>query len=282
MPRTAGPAGTKVSDTLGNSTEPARPSPIHNSLLVFSGKGGVGKTTVAVNVALGLAQEGKRVGLLDVDIHGPNAAHMLGAGALAVTASNGRLVPPTGSGGVRVMSMAYLLPETDEPVVWRGPIKGNAIKQFIQDVDWGGLDWLIVDSPPGTGDEPLSVAQLLPGTFGMIVTTPQAVALMDARKAVAFARLLKVRLLGLVENMSGLACPHCGKEIELFPVGEAEKLARELLVPFLGRIPLDPRMVAGGDNGRPILAEDDKSEAAHAFRAIVGRILAAADRSSPT
>jgi len=265
-----------------SSRAPAiQPAPIHNSLLVFSGKGGVGKTTVAVNLALGLALEGKRVGLLDVDIHGPNAAHMLGADALAVTVSNGRLVPPTGAGGVKVMSMAYLLPETDAPVVWRGPVKGNAIKQFIQDVDWGELDWLVVDSPPGTGDEPLSVAQLLPGTFGIIVTTPQAVALMDARKAVAFARLLKVRLLGLVENMSGLACPHCGKQIELFPVGAAEKLARELLVPFLGRIPLDPRMVAGGDSGSPILAVDDKSEPARAFRAIVGRMLAATGEPGP-
>jgi ATP-binding protein involved in chromosome partitioning len=264
---------------------PAAPAPaparIHNSLLVFSGKGGVGKTTVAVNIALGLALEGKRVGLLDVDIHGPNAAHMLGAGALAVTVDDGRLVPPTGVANIKVMSMAYLLPEADAPVVWRGPVKGNAIKQLIQEVDWGEIDWLVVDSPPGTGDEPLSVAQLLPGTFGIIVTTPQAVALMDARKAVAFARLLKVRLLGMVENMSGLACPHCGKEIDLFPVGEAEKLSRELLVPFLGRIPLDPRMVTGGDTGRPILAEDDKSEAARAFRAIVGRILAAADQTSP-
>ncbi|HTW92924.1 MAG TPA: Mrp/NBP35 family ATP-binding protein [bacterium] len=256
----------------------AQPSPIHNSLLVFSGKGGVGKTTVAVNLALGLALEGKRVGLLDVDIHGPNAAHMLGADGLAVTVTNGRLVPPTGAGGVKVMSMAYLLPDTDAPVVWRGPVKGNAIRQFIREIDWGELDWLVVDSPPGTGDEPLSVAQLLPGTYGIIVTTPQAVALMDARKAVAFARLLKVRLLGIIENMSGLVCPHCGKEIELFPVGAAEKLARELLVPFLGRIPLDPRMVTGGDTGRPILSEDDKSEPARAFRAVVGRILAAADK----
>jgi ATP-binding protein involved in chromosome partitioning len=252
------------------------PARIHNSLLVFSGKGGVGKTTVAVNIALGLALEGKRVGLLDVDIHGPNAAHMLGADALVVTARDGHMVPPTGAGGVKVMSMAYLLPDTDAPVIWRGPVKGNVIKQFIQEVDWGELDWLVIDSPPGTGDEPLSVAQLLPGTHGIVVTTPQAVALMDARKAIAFASLLKVRLLGLVENMSGLDCPHCGKPIDLFPAGAGELLARELMVPFLGRIPLDPRMVSGGDSGRPILAAIPDSEAARAFRAIVARLLEAA------
>jgi Mrp family chromosome partitioning ATPase len=258
---------------------PAAPQPslIHNSLLVFSGKGGVGKTTVAVNIALGLALEGKRVGLLDVDIHGPNAAHMLGADALAVTVNDGRLVPPTGVANIKVMSMAYLLPDADAPVVWRGPVKGNAIKQLIQEVDWGELDWLVIDSPPGTGDEPLSVAQLLPGTFGIVVTTSQAVALMDARKAITFAGMLKVRLLGVVENMSGLDCPHCGKPIDIFPAGAAEQLARELMVPSLGRIPMDPRMVSGGDTGHPILAEIPDSAAAVAFRAIVARLLAAAD-----
>jgi Mrp family chromosome partitioning ATPase len=267
-----------VPDEPVNPAAPApQPARIRNSLLVFSGKGGVGKTTVAVNIALGLALEGKRVGLLDVDIHGPNAAHMLGADTLAVTVNDGRLVPPTGVADIKVMSMAYLLPDADAPVVWRGPVKGNAIKQLIQEVDWGELDWLVIDSPPGTGDEPLSVAQLLPGTFGIVVTTPQAVALMDARKAIAFANLLKVRLLGLIENMSGLSCPHCGKPIDLFPVGEAEKLARELLVPFLGRIPLDPRVVSGGDNGRPILAENPDSEAARAFRTIVARLIEAAN-----
>ncbi len=261
------------------SPEHGSPQPprIHNSLLVFSGKGGVGKTTVAVNIALGLALEGKRVGLLDVDIHGPNAAHMLGADALAVTVTEGRLVPPTGVANIKVMSMAYLLPDADAPVVWRGPVKGKVIEQLIKEADWGELDWLVIDSPPGTGDEPLSVAQLLPGTFGIVVTTPQAVALMDARKAIAFANLLKVRLLGLVENMSGLDCPHCGKAIDLFPVGAAEKLAREMLVPFLSRIPLDPRVVSGGDSGRPILTESPDSEAARAFRAIVARLLEAAN-----
>jgi ATP-binding protein involved in chromosome partitioning len=258
---------------------PAAPQPprIHNSLLVFSGKGGVGKTTVAVNIALGLALEGKRVGLLDVDIHGPNAAHMLGADALAVTVNDGRLVPPTGVANIKVMSMAYLLPDADAPVVWRGPVKGNAIKQLIQEVDWGELDWLVIDSPPGTGDEPLSVAQLLPGTFGIVVTTPQAVALMDARKAITFAGMLKVRLLGVVENMSGLDCPHCGKPIDIFPAGAAEQLARELMVPSLGRIPMDPRMVSGGDTGHPILAESPDSAAAVAFRAIVARLIEAAN-----
>jgi len=228
---------------------------ISHKLLIISGKGGVGKTTVAVNLAFSLALEDKKVGLLDVDIHGPNIAKMVGAegknlGALPDGKIEPIFVPP----GVKMVSISPLLKSSDTPVIWRGPLKMKLISQFLSDVDWGDLDFLIIDSPPGTGDEPLSCAQLIPDLTGaIIVTTPQEVALLDSRKAVNFARAVNVQVIGIIENMSGLTCPHCGKEINLFKKGGGEKSARELGVPFLGRLPLDPGIVASGDEGKPFV-----------------------------
>ena len=246
---------------------------VKNRLLVFSGKGGVGKSTVAANLALALSQKGLQVGLLDVDIHGPNLAKMLGVDTKPVEILKKRMTPVSITENLKLISMAFFLERTDMPVVWRGPLKMKAIGQFLGDVEWGQLDWLICDSPPGTGDEPLSVAQLIPATAAIIVTTPQEVSLLDSRKAVTFARLLNLNILGIIENMSGLLCPHCGKKINLFKSGGGEKIAKEYNIPFLGRIPIDPRIVESGDNGRPFMLNQNDSEAAKILADIVEKIL---------
>jgi ATP-binding protein involved in chromosome partitioning len=249
-------------------------SKIKNRLLVFSGKGGVGKSTVAANLGLALANKGLQVGLLDVDIHGPNLAKMLGVEGKRMEAQGAnRILPVSVNGNLKVVSMAFLLENPDLPVIWRGPLKMSAIRQFISDVDWGELDWLIVDSPPGTGDEPLSVAQLVPATGAVVVTTPQEVSLLDSRKAVTFARRLGLEVVGVVENMSGLTCPHCGGKIDLFKEGGGERIAREMEVPFLGRVPIDPGIVQASDSGRPFLVDNPESESAKAFHTIVDKIL---------
>lgn len=247
---------------------------IKNRLLVFSGKGGVGKTTVAANLAVALAQKGMDVGLLDVDIHGPNLAKMLGVeGKRMGSHGENRIIPVPVDGNLKLVSMSFLLASPDLAVIWRGPLKMHAIRQFLSDVDWGDLDWLIVDSPPGTGDEPLSVAQLIPATGALIVTTPQEVSLLDSRKAVSFARKLNLRAVGIIENMSGLVCPHCGKKIDLFKEGGGERVAKEMGVPFLGRIPINPNIVESGDSGKPFVLSHPESEASKAFTQIVENIL---------
>ncbi len=246
---------------------------IKNRILVFSGKGGVGKSTVSANLALALARRGLRVGALDVDIHGPNLAKMLGAGHRPLENGESGIKPARVGDNLKLISMSFLLTEPDLPIIWRGPMKMKAISQFLGDVDWGDLDWLIIDSPPGTGDEPLSVAQLVPATGAIVVTTPQEVSVMDSRKAVLFAEKLNLKILGIIENMSGFTCPHCGKRIDLFKTGGGEKAARELKVPFLGRIPIDPRIVTSGDEGKPFAVEAEDSEAARAFSEIVDKIL---------
>jgi ATP-binding protein involved in chromosome partitioning len=248
---------------------------IKHKLMVISGKGGVGKTTIAVNLAAGLAGKGYEVGLLDADIHGPNVALMLGSEGKKITPAHpGKIRPVRVFPGLQVLSMAFLLENPGQAVIWRGPLKMGVIRQFLSDFQWGGLDYLVVDLPPGTGDEPLSVGQMIPEMEGaVIVTTPQEVALLDARKCVDFTRQIKVPVLGIVENMSGLRCPHCGQEIEIFKKGGGEKAARELGVPFLGRIPLDPRLVSSGDEGKPFLAEYPGSEAAQSLEEIIKKII---------
>jgi len=254
----------KVSKTLAR---------IKNRILVFSGKGGVGKSTVAVNLALALSIRGKKVGALDVDIHGPNLAKMLGVEDKKMDISGEGIKPVQVNENLKLVSMSFLIQDPDMPVIWRGPMKMKVIQQFLGDVEWGDLDWLIIDSPPGTGDEPLSVAQLIPATGAVIVTTPQEVSVLDSRKAVIFAMKLNLKVLGIIENMSGLACPHCGRQIDLFKVGGGELAAADLGVPFLGRIPIDPQIVISGDEGKPFADNRNDSEASRAFREIVEKIL---------
>ncbi|MBL7131268.1 MAG: Mrp/NBP35 family ATP-binding protein [Candidatus Omnitrophica bacterium] len=246
---------------------------IKYKLIVISGKGGVGKTTVAVNLAYGLANKGNRVGILDVDIHGPNIAKMLGIEGKRLMGSELGIEPIEVLPGLKAVSLALLLENKDQPVIWRGPLKMITIKQFLADVNWGELDYLIVDSPPGTGDEPLSVCQLIPDINGaIIVTTPQDVAILDSRKSVLFAKELKVPVVGIIENMSGFMCPHCKKEIDLFGVGGGEKSAQDLNVPFLGRIPVEPEIVKLGDSGQPFVHFKKETQTAKIMDEIINRI----------
>ena len=248
---------------------------IRYKIMVMSGKGGVGKSTVAVNLAAVLALDGQRVGILDADIHGPNVPTMWGTDWKPLQGGNEGIRPVEVLPNVKLISMAFLLPNPDSPVVWRGPIKHTAIKQFLGDVEWGDLDFLIVDLPPGTGDEPLSVANLIEGVDGaIIVTTPQDVALMDSRKTVNFSRMLKVPVIGIVENMSGLNCPECGHLIPLFKIGGGEKAAKDLGVPFLGRIPIDPEVVQKSDSGTPYVVSYPDSEVTKVYNEIAEKCTA--------
>jgi Mrp family chromosome partitioning ATPase len=239
----------------------------------MSGKGGVGKSTIAVNLAAALAQSGRQVGLMDVDLHGPDTPTMLGIEDRRVTGEGGSIRPVAYSPNLKVMSIGFLLPASTDAVIWRGPLKIGLITQFIRDVEWGDLDFLVIDAPPGTGDEPLTVAQLIPDADGaIIVTTPQEVALADVRKSITFCRKLKMRVLGLVENMSGFICPHCGKETHLFKRGGGEKVAAEMGVDFLGRIPIEGAVVEAGDRGDPIVVSHPEGAVAAAFKSIIAKL----------
>lgn len=246
---------------------------IKHSFIVMSGKGGVGKTSVAVNLSYALSQGGKEVGILDVDIHGPNIAMMLGVQKESLYNMGSGIQPVEVTPHLKAVSLALTGHESDMPVIWRGPMKAAVIRQFLSDVNWGDLDYLIVDSPPGTGDEPLSICQHIPNISGaVIVTTPQDVAVLDARKSVQFAKELKIPIAGVIENMSGYVCPHCGKEAPLFKRGGGERAAQELGVPFLGRIPFDPELVELSDAGKPFVSFSADSPSARAFREIVSSI----------
>jgi Mrp family chromosome partitioning ATPase len=245
---------------------------IRHKIVVLSGKGGVGKSTVAVNLAAALMMSGKRVGLLDVDIHGPSIPTMLGLEHKTIQGSEEGLLP-IDIGGLKVMSLGFLLRNQDDAVIWRGPMKMGVIKQFLKDVAWGDLDYLIIDSPPGTGDEPLSVCQLI-GTLdgAVIVTTPQRVATVDVRKSITFCRQLHVPVLGVVENMSGFVCPKCGEVTQILPSGGGKSIAKDMNVPFLGSIPMNPKIAESGDNGRALLGQDSASPIARAMNEIITRI----------
>ena len=246
---------------------------IKHKIVIMSGKGGVGKSTVATNLAFSLSLHGAEVGLLDVDITGPNIPKMLNIENERLMSENGGIIPIILPPHLKVMSMAFLLEDKDTPVIWRGPLKMQAIQQFLGKVVWGNLDYLIIDLPPGTGDEPLSIAQLIPNSSGaVIVTTPQDVALLDSRKAVNFAKALKMPVIGILENMSGLICPHCHKKIDLFKTDGGFKAAKDLAVPFLGKIPIDPKIVETCDNGKPFVLEYSKSESTKVFEGIMGKI----------
>ena len=253
-------------------------SKIRYKIMVMSGKGGVGKSTVSVNVAIGLSLQDFMVGLLDVDLHGPNIPKMLGARDLKLSRKpDGKIGAIKYSPNLKFLSIEPLLPSEDAAVIWRGPLKHSAIRQFIGDIDWGELDYLVIDAPPGTGDEPLTVAKTIPDAYALIVTTPQEVSLIDVKKSIKFCQKTKMRILGIVENMSGFICPHCGKPIDLFKKGGGERLAQELGLRFLGRIPIDPRVVDTGDTGRPFIAAYPESPTAKAFEELIRKIISATE-----
>jgi ATP-binding protein involved in chromosome partitioning len=245
---------------------------IERKVLVMSGKGGVGKTTVAVNLALALAFLKQRVGLMDIDLHGPSTAIMLGLKD-RFQVKGGLLEPIPAAGGLKVASMAALLADQSTSVIWRGPKKIALIRQFLADVDWGELDELVIDSPPGTGDEPLAVAKGVPGVRAVVVTTPQLMSLADVRRSITFCRRVGLPVWGIVENMGPLACPNCGHPLALFGSGGGERLARETGVDFLGTIPFWPELVTAADAGRPLILEEPESVPARAFADLARRMI---------
>ncbi len=248
---------------------------VRRKIAVASGKGGVGKSTVAANLALALQRGGASVGLLDADIYGPSQQLMMGCRERPMVNAEEKIVPVDGQ-GVKVMSLGFLM-DADQPVIWRGPMVMKALQQFIEDVAWGELDYLVVDLPPGTGDAQLTMTQQVPLDGAVIVTTPQDVALIDARKGLAMFRKVSVKVLGIVENMSSFVCPHCGTRSEIFKSGGGRRTASELGVPFLGEIPIDPAVVVGGDAGAPIVASHPDSAAARAFVALAAEVARALD-----
>jgi ATP-binding protein involved in chromosome partitioning len=230
---------------------PKLPIPgVKNLIAVGSGKGGVGKTTVAVNLAVGLASLGYRTGLMDADVYGPNVPLMMGINQTPM--AHGERIQPLEQYGVRLMSMGFLSPG-DKPLVWRGPMLHSVIQQFLRGVDWGELDYLVIDLPPGTGDVQLSLIQSVPVTGAIVVTTPSDVSLEDARKAIMMFGQVRVPILGIVENMSYLACPHCQERIDVFSHGGGKRTAEQMKVHFLGELPLDPNVRIGGDTGKPVV-----------------------------
>jgi ATP-binding protein involved in chromosome partitioning len=251
-------------------------SKIKHKIAVMSGKGGVGKSTVTVNLAMAFAMQGHvdRVGILDADIHGPSIPRMLGLKGYGFQVLGpGVVIPAIGPLGIRVVSMDFLLPNDETPVIWRGPLKMRAIQQFLADITWGELDFLFVDLPPGTGDEPLSVVQLIPDMDGVIIVTiPSDVSQAVVRKAVTFAKELRVPVIGVIENMSGFVCPKCGTRVDIFKTGGGRKIAEDLGVPFLGSIPIDPQICADSDEGIPFIVRHPDSPASKAFMDIVEKI----------
>ncbi|MFW9881414.1 MAG: Mrp/NBP35 family ATP-binding protein [Candidatus Thorarchaeota archaeon] len=248
---------------------------IKNKIVIISGKGGVGKTTVAVNLAMSLASIGLRVGILDVDITGPNVLKMLGVDPELkprVDVDAKKFYPINGPLNIKVMSMAFLILTPDDPVIWRGPMKMSAVRQFLGDAMWGDLDYLICDLPPGTSDETLDILQLIPDENVVIVTTPQQVALMDARKTIKMAMVMQRGILGIIENHSGFNCPHCGEYIDLYPPGGAEKAAKDFNIPLLGKIPFEVEISQQGDQGIPFVLKYPDNKATKAFRDIVNKV----------
>ena len=246
---------------------------VKHTVAVSSGKGGVGKTTVSVNLAVALAQRGVQVGLLDCDIYGPNVPLMMGVKQPDMGSGGAQKLKPPERYGVKLMSIGFFVPD-DNPVVWRGPMINSAIQQFLRDVDWGALDYLVVDLPPGTGDAQLSLSQLIPITGAVIVTTPQEVSLLDSKKGLAMFQKVHVPVLGIIENMSSFVCPHCQERTDIFSHGGGRKAAEALGVPFLGEIPIDPAIRSGGDAGRPLMDTAPDSPQADAFRRIADAVTA--------
>ncbi|ADK79410.1 Mrp/NBP35 family ATP-binding protein [Sediminispirochaeta smaragdinae] len=252
-----------------------RMSGIKHKVLVMSGKGGVGKSSVSANLALEMASRGVKVGILDTDLHGPNIPKMLGVDDAKLIAYDEGIEPFAVTKNLVAVSLAMAGHDVDAPIIWRGPVKIGVIRQFLADVEWGDLDLLVIDTPPGTGDEPLTVAQMIPELDGaIVVTTPQEVAILDSRKSVNFAKQLNLPLIGIVENMSGFICPNCGTEHQLFGSGGGERAAKEMGVPFLGKIPIDPLLMNAEDSGRSYLSLPDTGPAAAALRSLVDKTAA--------
>ena len=249
---------------------------IGRKILVMSGKGGVGKSTVASYVALLLSAEGHKVGLLDVDLHGPTVPHLMNVQGGLDMPEEGVVRPYRFSDKLSIVSLEMVLGDKDTAVIWRGPLKISAIRQFISDIEWGDLDYLIVDSPPGTGDEPLTVAETIPDAEALIVTTPQEVSLADVRKSINFCRQVKMKIIGVVENMDGFVCPHCGEKVYIFGTGGGKRMASQMDVPLIGEIPLDTQMVEMGDKGRlDSLMEKADLEINKAYKQVVEKIVKA-------
>lgn len=256
---------TRLRETLDN---------IKHVIIVISGKGGVGKSTVSSNLAISLSKEGYQVGLMDLDITGPNIPKMFHVEEDRLEVVEDRLMPIVYPPSLKIMSMAFLLPSKDSALLWRGPVKMGAVRQFLEDVRWGNLDYLVIDMPPGSGDEALSIAQLIPKADGaVIVTTPQDVSVLDARKSVMFAVQTKIPVIGVVENMSGFVCPHCGEVTNIFSSGGGEAAAKDMGVQFLGRVPIEVGVAQAGDEGLPIVEKDPESASAKAFKEIVLKIV---------
>jgi ATP-binding protein involved in chromosome partitioning len=245
---------------------------IRNIVAVGAGKGGVGKSTTSVNLAVAIAQKGARVGLLDGDVYGPNIPQMLGLSEAPEVSPDKRILPPEAL-GIRVISMGMLVPP-DQPIIWRGPMLHSAVQQFIRDVAWGEIDYLVVDLPPGTGDVALSMAQSVPMAGAVVVTTPQGVSVADVKKAVGMFRQLSIPVLGVIENMSYFVCGHCGERTDIFGYGGGRRMAEEMQIPFLGEVPIDTRVRSGGDEGRPIVAVAPDAPAAKAFLDLASRVAA--------
>ena len=260
--------GESEEDYLERLQLHTRMSSIRNKIVILSGKGGVGKSTVAVNLAVSLRMAGKKVGLLDVDIHGPSVPTMLGLENSSIAGSREGLVP-VDLEGLKVMSLGFMLIDQDEAVIWRGPRKTGVIKQFLKDVAWGELDFLVIDSPPGTGDEPLAVCQMVEDLGGaLVVTTPQKVAAVDVRKSISFCRELKIPVIGVVENMSGFVCPKCGESSRILRSGGGRRVADGMGVPFLGEIPIDPAIAEASDRGRAFVKHYSTNPASKSLKAI--------------
>lgn len=247
---------------------------VKNKIMVMSGKGGVGKSTVSVNLAATLNMLGYKVGILDADIHGPNIPKMFGVSTKGLMSTPDGIEPPEPIKGLKIMSVGFLTKSDDDAIIWRAPLKHSVIQQFLSDVLWGDLDFLLIDLPPGTGDEPLSVAHLIGKIDGaVIVTTPQEVALLDSRKSVTFSQKLNTPVLGIVENMSGLKCPHCNEIINLFKTDGGKNAAKDMNVNFLGKIPIDPAVVEDGDNGTPYVTQHPDSVVTNAFKEIAEQVI---------
>ena len=247
-------------------------SKIKIKIFVMSGKGGVGKSSISANIATGLADKGFKTGLMDVDLHGPSIATIMGLDGMLGISTNRKLLPYVHSSGLKVVSMQSLMQDADQAVIWRGPAKAGMIQQFVGQVEWGDLDFLIIDAPPGTGDEPLTVVQTIPEAKAIVVTTPQEVALSDVRKSINFCKTTKLDVIGLVENMGPFKCPGCDCIIELFKSGGGAKTATKMGIPFLGTLPFSPEVVIASDNGTPIITKNRNNEFSMALDIIIGKI----------